>query len=79
MTRDRSSFVAARQRLARQALADGQLAAARAALRPLLASDFAGLEPVVDTLLGVLRDGQSTDQQVSDAAARLLRLARTTR
>lgn len=77
LPRDRSGFVAARQHLARQALADGHIAAARAALRPLESGDFAGHEQVVEALLAVVRDGRSTDQEVGEAAARLLRLTRT--
>ena len=75
--RDRSGYVAARQHMARQALADGQIAAARAALRPLKTTDFNGYEQVVDALLAVVRDNRSSDQEVSEAAARLLRMART--
>jgi hypothetical protein len=77
MQRDRSGYVAARQHMARQALADGQIAAARAALRPLQSTDFNGYEQVVEALLAVVRDSHSTDQEVSEAAARLLRMART--
>lgn len=77
LQRDRSGYVAARQHMARQALADGQIAAARAALRPLKTSDFNGYEQVVEALLAVVRDNRSSDQEVSDAAARLLRMART--
>lgn len=77
VTRDRSGYVAARQHMARQALADGQVAAARAALRPLKSTDFTGYEQVVEALLAVVRDSRSTDQEVSEAASRLLRLART--
>ena len=75
--RDRSGYVAARQHMARQALADGQIAAARAALKPLKSTDFAGHEQVVEALLAVVRDNRASDQEVSDAAARLLRMART--
>ncbi len=75
--RDRSGYVAARQHMARQALADGQVAAARAALRPLKSGDFNGYEQVVEALLAVVRDNRSSDQEVSEAAARLLRMART--
>jgi hypothetical protein len=77
LSRDRSGYVAARQHMARQALADGQIAAARAALRPLKSTDFSGHEQVVEALLAVVRDSGSTDQEVSDAASRLLRLTRT--
>lgn len=77
MPRDRSGYVAARQHMARQALADGQIAAARAALRPLKSSDFNGYEQVVEALLAVVRDSRASDQEVSEAAARLLRMART--
>ena len=77
VSRDRSGYVAARRHMARQALADGQIAAARAALRPLQSSDFNGYEQVVEALLGVVRDSRSTDKEFSEAAARLLRMART--
>jgi hypothetical protein len=77
MQRDRSGYVAARQHMARQALADGQIAAARAALRPLKSADFNGYEQVVEALLAVVRDNRASDQEVSDAAVRLLRMART--
>lgn len=77
LSRDRSGYVAARQHMARQALADGQIAAARAALRPLQTTDFNGYEQVVDALLAVVRDSRSSDQEVSEAAARLLRMARS--
>lgn len=77
MSRDRGGFVTVRQHMARQALADGQISAARAALRPLKSGDFAGHEQVVEALLAIVRDSRSSDQEVSDAAMRLLRLART--
>lgn len=77
LQRDRSGYVAARQHMARQALADGQIAAARAALRPLQTSDFNGYEQVVEALLAVVRDSRSSDHEVSEAAERLLRMART--
>jgi hypothetical protein len=77
MSRDRSGYVTVRQHMARQALADGHIAAARAALRPLKSTDFAGYEQVVEALLAVVRDNRSSDQEVSEAAMRLLRLART--
>jgi len=77
MSRDRSGYVTVRQHMARQALADGQIGAARAALRPLKSTDFAGYEQVVEALLAVVRDNRSSDQEVSEAATRLLRLART--
>ena len=77
MARDRSGYVAARQHMARQALADGQIAAARAALRPLKSSDFNGYEQVVEALLAVVRDSRSTEQEISEAAARLLRMGPT--
>ncbi len=77
LSRDRTGYVTVRQHMARQALADGQIAAARAALRPLKITDFAGHEQVVEALLAVVRDTGSTDEEFSDAAVRLLRLART--
>ena len=77
LQRDRTGYVAARQHMARQALADGQIAAARAALRPLKTTDFNGYEQVVEALLAVVRDNRSSEQEVSEAAARLLRMART--
>ena len=77
VSRDRSGYIAARQHMARQALADGQLAAARAALRPLQTGDFNGYEQVVEALLAIVRDNRSSDKDFSDAATRLLRMART--
>lgn len=77
LARDRVGYVTVRQHMARQALADGQIAAARAALKPLKSTDFAGHEQVVEALLAVVRDTRSTEQEVSEAAMRLLRLART--
>lgn len=68
----RTGFVEFHQQLARQALAAGQLGAARAALRALRASDFAG--EVVDDHLATLRDGQASPDALLRAVRAIIAL-----
>jgi hypothetical protein len=74
LSRDRAQLVESHQHTAREALEVGQIAAARAALRTLRASDFAGQAQMVEGLLAVLRDSRSSEDEVSDAISRLVRL-----
>ena len=68
----RVGFVLFHQNLARQALAMGQRGAARAALRALRASDFAGGD--LEGHLLTLRDSRATDEAVMDALQAILAL-----
>lgn len=70
---DRAGFVRFQQELAREALALGQLGAARLALRFLRPDDFLG-STVSEQLLAVLRDMKSTEDQVLRAVSALARL-----
>ncbi|HLU66103.1 MAG TPA: hypothetical protein VKZ63_07495 [Kofleriaceae bacterium] len=71
---ERAGFVRFQQERARHALAQGELRAARAALRVLRATDFAGVPVTAEALLAVIRDSASTDEEVIAAAAALVRL-----
>ena len=75
LRRGRSGFVEFHQTLARQALAMGQPGAARAALRALRATDFAG--HAVDAHFATLRDGTATRDAVTEAATALAALPPT--
>lgn len=75
LTADRAGFVEFHQVLARQALEIGEVRAARAALHVLRPSDFGPMSEMAGSLLAVIRDGRSSDEQVADAAHRLTRLA----
>jgi hypothetical protein len=68
----RSGFVAFQQALARQALLDGQLGAARAALRVLRATDFAEGGVAAESHFAVLRDHRSPEEQLLGAVTALL-------
>lgn len=70
---DRAGFVRFQQELAREALARGQVGAARLALRYLRPDDFTG-SAVSEPLLAVLRDMKSTEEQVLRAISALVRL-----
>jgi len=70
---DRPGFVEFHLILARQALSLGQTRAARAALRVLRTTDFAG-HAEVEGLLAVLRDSRSTDDEICEAARRITTL-----
>lgn len=69
----RPGFVEFHQALARQALDMGQTRAARAALRVLRTTDFAGGADV-EGVLAVLRDSRSTDDEIAEAARRITHL-----
>lgn len=70
----RSGFVEFQQRLARTALARGQVGAARAALRVLRTADFVGGAGASEGHLAVLRDQRSTDEELREAIGALLAL-----
>lgn len=70
---DRTRFVEFHQNLARHALDIGQTRAARAALRVLRTTDFAG-QTNVEGLLAVLRDSRSTEEEIVEAARRITQL-----
>jgi hypothetical protein len=73
-TADRTGFVRFQQRLARMALERGELGAARAALRVLRPSDFAGGAAVCEEHLAVLREQRSGDTETRRAIEALVAL-----
>ena len=76
---ERAGFVRFQLERARNALAHGETGAARAALRVLLPSDFAGIPLVGEALLEVIRDSASTPEEIAAAASALIRLPLATR
>jgi hypothetical protein len=70
----RTGYVQFQQRLARMALDRGQLGAARAALRVLRTSDFFGGAAVSEGHLAVIREQRSSEADLREAIAALLRL-----
>lgn len=70
----RAGFVRFQRGLARQALFGGSPAAARMALRVLQATDFAGGAAVSEEFLAVLRNSQSTADEILAAVRALLDL-----
>ena len=74
MRDNRAGFVRFQQDLARGALLRGSVGGARIALRVLQTSDFAGGAAVSEPFLNVLRDSQSTDEDVLAAARALVDL-----
>ena len=73
LRRGRTGFVEFHQRLARQALVLGRPGAARAALRPLRATDFVGHQ--VEPHLATLRDSSASHDEVTAAIHALVALA----
>lgn len=74
MRHNRAGFVRFQQDLARGALFRGSVGGARIALRVLQTSDFAGGAAVCEPFLNVLRDTQSTDEDVLTAVRTLVDL-----
>lgn len=71
---DRTGFVRFQQRLARIALDRRELGAARAALRVLRTSDFAGDANACEQHFAVLRDQRSTEAEIREAIEVLIEL-----
>lgn len=71
---DRAGFVRFQQRLARIALDRRELGAARAALRVLKTSDFAGGADACEQHFAVLRDHRSTEAEIRQAIGVLIEL-----
>ena len=70
---ERAGYVMHQQNLALRALRDGELGAARAALRALRSTDFERRDRA-EIHLGVLRDSRSEEDDLRDAIARLIML-----
>jgi hypothetical protein len=67
-------FVLSHAQLARQALAAGEVRAARAALRVLVPDDFGRQRARAEGLMAVLRDRRATDEEIALIAAAMLSL-----
>jgi hypothetical protein len=69
-----NGFVLSHAQLARQALAAGEIRAARAALRVLVPDDFGGQRVRAEGLMAVLRDRRATDEEIAVIASAMLNL-----
>lgn len=67
-------FVLSHAQLARQALAAGEVRAARAALRVLVPDDFGASRARAEGLMAVLRDRRATDEEIAVIASAMLTL-----
>ena len=67
-------FVLSHAQLARQALAAGEVRAARAALKLLVPDDFGRQRARAEGLMAVLRDRRATDEEIALIAAAMLNL-----